>query len=77
MIYLNPFLFNCLLSVLLRCCFNCFVSAYLSFYRQHVFAVQWQEEGIHRIRWFRAAYGIKRAKEAATKFRKTLEAVGK
>lgn len=45
--------------------------------RQHVFAVQWQEDGVHRIRWFRAAFGIKRAKEAAERFRLTLEAVGR
>ncbi|KAL8269534.1 hypothetical protein Esti_006551 [Eimeria stiedai] len=45
--------------------------------RLNVFAVQWQEDGVHRIRWFRAAYGIQRAKRAAERFRRTLEAVGR
>ncbi|KAL8452960.1 hypothetical protein Emag_002046 [Eimeria magna] len=39
--------------------------------------VQWQEDGVHRIRWFRAAYGIQRAKRAAEAFRRNLESVGR
>ncbi|OEH78371.1 hypothetical protein cyc_08691 [Cyclospora cayetanensis] len=45
--------------------------------RQHVFAVQWQEDSVHRVRWFRAAYGIRRALRAAQAFRRTLEALGR
>nr|CEL70950.1 TPA: hypothetical protein BN1204_066150 [Neospora caninum Liverpool] len=45
--------------------------------RLNVFAVQWREDGQHRIRWFRATYGLKRAMRAAENFRKTLEATGR
>ncbi|PFH38015.1 hypothetical protein BESB_003560 [Besnoitia besnoiti] len=45
--------------------------------RLNVFAVQWREDGQHRIRWFRAAYGLKRAMRAAENFRRTLEATGR
>uniref|UniRef100_UPI003CDF4162 Ribosomal protein RPL22 n=1 Tax=Toxoplasma gondii TaxID=5811 RepID=UPI003CDF4162 len=45
--------------------------------RLNVFAVQWREDGQHRIRWFRAAYGLTRAMRAAENFRKTLEATGR
>lgn len=35
------------------------------------------EDGIHRIRWFRCAHGIMRAKNAAERFKLKLEAAGK
>ncbi|PHJ19430.1 transcription factor with ap2 domain [Cystoisospora suis] len=45
--------------------------------RLNVFAVQWRENGQHRIRWFRAAYGLNRALRAAERFRQTLEVTGR
>eukprot|EP00920_Eleutheroschizon_duboscqi_P037848 GHVT01090631.1.p1 GENE.GHVT01090631.1~~GHVT01090631.1.p1 ORF type:complete len:258 (+),score=23.96 GHVT01090631.1:492-1265(+) len=45
--------------------------------RLKVFACQWMEDGVHRIRRFRQAYGVARAREAAEKFRTDLEATGR
>lgn len=67
---------SCLCDAITSGCHSAAAVGVVGVYRQHVFAVQWQEDGVHRIRWFRAAYGIQRAKKAAEVFRRTLEAVG-
>lgn len=46
------------------------------FIRLNQWHVQWVENGVHRIRAFRAAYGVKKTKLAAEKFRRDLEAAG-
>lgn len=45
-----------------------------SLYQWHC---QWVENGIHRIRAFKASYGVKKTKLAAEKFRRDLEACGR
>ncbi|KAF8822483.1 hypothetical protein IE077_003669 [Cardiosporidium cionae] len=40
-------------------------------------STQWHENGSHRIRQFRAAFGILKAKESAEEFRRKLEASGR
>ncbi|KAF8822540.1 hypothetical protein IE077_000560 [Cardiosporidium cionae] len=45
--------------------------------RLNCWSAQWHENGSHRIRQFRAAFGILKAKESAEEFRRKLEASGR
>ncbi|KMZ81178.1 hypothetical protein PVIIG_02660 [Plasmodium vivax India VII] len=50
----------------------------VSYYqRLNVWMVQWVEEGVHRIRRFRCAFGVLQAKLAAEQFRRNLEESGR
>ncbi|SBT34312.1 transcription factor with AP2 domain(s), putative [Plasmodium ovale wallikeri] len=50
----------------------------VSYYeRLNVWMVQWVENGVHRIRRFRCAFGILQAKLAAEQFRRNLEESGR
>lgn len=50
----------------------------VSFYKKlNVWMVQWVENGVHRIRRFRCAFGALQAKLAAEQFRKNLEQSGR
>lgn len=50
----------------------------VSFYKRlNVWMVQWVENGVHRIRRFRCAFGVLQAKLAAEDFRKKLEEAGR
>lgn len=45
--------------------------------RLNVWTAQWTEDGAHRIRRFRAAFGLLKAKNNAERFRRDLEATGR
>lgn len=50
----------------------------VSYYKRlNVWMVQWVENGVHRIRRFRCAFGLLQAKLAAEQFRKKLEEAGR
>ncbi|GFE52689.1 uncharacterised trophozoite proein [Babesia ovis] len=47
------------------------------YHRLQVWSAHWFENGIHRTRWFKCAYGFNRAKVSAERFRKSLILFGR